>query len=97
MATTKLKMMKNKRLYLDEEVISLEDLKALPEYSVTIPTGVTIGKRWRCATQPFRMDEDNSEWLIKTYTEDPHNDNMALICSVWAVIEPDVPHRGSLR
>jgi len=84
------------RLYLDEEVISLEDLKALPEYSVTNPTGVTIGKRWRCATRPYRKVKDQSEWLIKTYTDDPHNDNMALICSVWAVIEQGVPHRGWL-
>lgn len=85
------------RLYLDEEAITLEKLKALPEYSMTNPTGVTIGKRWRCATQPDRMHEDNSEWLIKTYTEDPHNDNMALIVAVWAMVEPGVTHKGSLR
>ena len=84
------------RIYLDEEIISLEDLKALPEYSVTIPTGVTIGKRWRCATKPDRKHKDDSEWLIKTYADDPHNDNMALICSVWAVVEQGVPHRGWL-
>ncbi len=87
------------RLYLDEEVITLEELKALPEYSLTVPTGVTIGKRWRCATQPWntKYAHDTSEWLIKTYVEDPHNDNMALTVSVWAMIEPEVPHRGSLH
>ena len=84
------------RIYLDEEIISLEDLKALPEYSTTIPTGVTIGKRWRCATRPYRKVKDQFELLIKSYAVDLHNDNMALICSVWAVIEQGVPHRGWL-
>lgn len=84
------------RIYLDEEVITLGELRALPEYSVTVPTGVTIGKRWRCATQPDRRHKENTEWLIKTYTDDPHNDKMALICSSWAMKEDSVPHRGWL-
>lgn len=28
-------------------MISLADFLALPEYSMTLPTGTTIGKRWR--------------------------------------------------
>ena len=31
-----------------EVVISHAELRALPEYSCTIPTGTTPGKRWRC-------------------------------------------------
>ena len=30
-----------------EEIISREELAKLPEYSCSIPTGTTVGKRWR--------------------------------------------------
>lgn len=83
----------------EEEVISREDLIKLLEYSCSIPTGVTIGKRWRCTTRfPYRkLDQENIEWFIRTYVQDPHNENMALIVSVWAVDENHEPHRGDLR
>lgn len=29
-------------------VLSQAELHALPEYSHTLPTGTTIGKRWKC-------------------------------------------------
>jgi len=90
--------MTNKRLYLDEEIISRDDLKALLEYSCTTPTRATIGLRWRCASLgASRFDQENTEWLIKTYVQDPHRGNNALIAVVWAVSEPGVPHKGDLR
>ena len=33
-----------------EETISREELEKLPEYSCSVPTGTTVGKRWRCDT-----------------------------------------------
>ncbi len=83
----------------EDEVITREDLIALPEYSCTIPTGVTIGKRWRCSTKfPYRkLEDDQIEWFIRTYVQDPKDAKMALIVSSWAVDENHKPHRGYLR
>ena len=38
---------KRKGERMDDEVISVAALKELPEYSCSMPTGTTIGKRWR--------------------------------------------------
>lgn len=81
-----------KRLSRDEEVISREALKALPEYSVSVPTGKTIGKRWRCMVGDFQ----NPEWFIREYVEIGSEDSVG-IKSVWAVDENHEPHRGKLN
>jgi len=81
----------------EEEVISRKDLVDLLEYSTSIPTGVIIGKRWRCASKPRRQQHEITEWFIRTYVQDPHNENMALIVSKWAVDENHKPYRGDLR
>lgn len=82
-----------------EEVISRESLKELLEYSCTLPTGQTIGKRWRRATcgHPAETAEkrENSEWKIGTYIEHP-DPGLVGIEWVWAVSEPGTPHRGQL-
>ena len=76
-----------------EEVISLEDLRNLPEYSCSIPTGTTIGKRWRCCSD--RRHPDTTNWLIKTYATDP-DPKYVKILSAWAVDENREPHLGDL-
>ena len=76
-----------------EELISREKLQALPEYSITVPTGVTIGKRWRKATVVARLDpRETTEWLIGTYVESS-KEGYADVAWVWAVEAPGVPHR----
>lgn len=77
-----------------EEVISEADLIALPEYSCTLPTGTTLGKRWRCATK--YTDRDSTEWMIATYVEHPDPDRVG-IAWVWAVVEPGRPHVGPME
>lgn len=78
---------------MKEEVISHDDLASLPEYSYSVPTGVTIGKRWRCAK--YDDNREPIDWAIGEYVEssEPH---FADIKWVWAVSEPGSVHRGRL-
>ena len=76
---------------MDEEVITFEALKDLLEYSRSLPTGTTIGKRWRRATKWSRHALE-TEWQIGEYVERPDPDTVG-IKWVWAVVEPGVPHR----
>lgn len=49
-----------------------EEFKNLPEYSCTIPTGTTVGKRWRC-NQAFgtgRKPQWN-DWYMGEYVKHP--------------------------
>lgn len=45
-----------------------EAFSALPDYSCSIPTGKTIGKRWK-----RRRDytDESKGWLLGEYAEDP--------------------------
>lgn len=56
-------------------VMSLATLKALPEYSWTIPTGVYEGKMWRC----HAAEGDCYEWLLRWYDADPADAKCCLI------------------
>ena len=85
-----------------EEVISREDLRKLPEYSCSLPTGTTIGKRWRCDLTfnkkhhrviPF---DTPAEWKIGEYY-DIGSETRIGIRWVWAVSKPGVVHRGDLQ
>lgn len=77
----------------EEEVFTLSDLMALPEYSCSIPTGTTIGKRWRRATHYYSTDPAMmTEWWIGTYVEHPDEDRVGIEW-IWAVSEPGVPIR----
>lgn len=85
---------------LPEIVISRSDLQALPEYSCTLPTGTTIGKRWRRDTHivGIARPQDKpgpSEWVIGEYFDDGTPGMVAIRWS-WAVSAPGVPHRGKL-
>jgi len=51
-----------------EIVISRRELGKLPEYSCSIPTGTTIGKRWRRRTN---YNDPNSDWCIGEYVPYP--------------------------
>lgn len=46
--------------------MSEQEFEALPDYSSAVPTGTTIGKRWRRA-EPAR-------WLMGEYVPDPSGD-----------------------
>ena len=70
-----------------EEVISFEALKRMDEYSCSLPTLTTIGKRWRCAT---KYTGPRTEWKIATFVEHPNPERVGIEWA-WAVREPGVP------
>ena len=82
---------------MDEIVISRAELAALPEYSCSLPTGTTIGKRWRASTT-FGLPKESArveEWKIAEYVEHPDPDLVGIKWA-WAVVEPGRPHQGDL-
>lgn len=48
---------------------------ALPEYSASVPTGTTIGKRWRrlngAHDMAYKRAGGKCEWMIGAYEEHP--------------------------
>lgn len=44
-------------------VLTIGQLHDLPDYSMSLPTGTTPGKRWRRARWPW-LHADNDEWLL---------------------------------
>lgn len=83
-----------------EIVISRDELERLPEYSTSIPTGTTIGKRWRRNCNGVGIDgignwvepEGPPEWMIGEYVPDPR-DGYVGIKWAWAVDEEHELHR----
>ncbi len=45
---------------MDLVVLPLSEVNALPEYSCSLPTGTTIGKRWKCRTR-------QGTWVLGEY------------------------------
>jgi NTP pyrophosphatase (non-canonical NTP hydrolase) len=86
----------NRAKGFDEEVIALSDLKALREYSLSDPTGVRIGKRWR-ANLHFGREGIEPEWVICEYVAIAGQPDRAAIKRSWAMREPGVVWRGDLR
>lgn len=53
---------------------TLQYFKDLPEYSCSLPTGTTLGKRWRCAihVEPWgQITLPEIGWMIGEYYEIP--------------------------
>lgn len=76
-------------------VISREELAALLEYSTSLPTGTTPGKRWRRNVQVLRRPVGEAEWAIGEYG--PIEGNYIQINWYWALDENHDVHRGDLR
>lgn len=78
------------------------EFKALPEYSATIPTGTTIGKRWRrldgAHDHVAKAAGHKPRWIIGEYTE--HADPTKVGIKWWRPIivvpadtSPVIPYR----
>lgn len=50
----------------DRVFMTERELRELREYSTSLPTGTTPGKRWRRAVRPW-FDEPNDEWRMGEY------------------------------
>lgn len=80
---------------MKETVISKDALRALPEYSCSLPTGTTIGKRWRRNTG-FGRQRGIGNWVIGEYVPCSIPGQTGIDWS-WAVESPGNVHRGDLR
>lgn len=76
-------------------MISRSELAQLPEYSCSVPTGTTLGKRWRRNLNAYRPDRVGvpAEWVIGEYVAHP-DPTLVGIRWTWAVAELGAPHRG---
>lgn len=82
---------------IPELIISRADLAALGEYSCSLPTGTTIGKRWRRNLNAFRPDRAGvpAEWTVGEFVDIGDKENVG-IKWYWPVEVPGKPHRGAL-
>ena len=83
---------------MKETVISRAELAKLPEYSCSLPTGTTIGKRWRRDVHFNKPPAGRPapEWCIGEYFDDG-TPGMVAIRWTWAVDEQRNVHRGDPR
>lgn len=68
-------------------------LTQLPEYSTTLPTGTTEGKKWRKARRPWR-NEPEDEWLMGRYGRPYHDahEHAGRIPIIWRqIVVTDAP------
>jgi len=81
-----------------ETMLSRAELADLREYSCSLPTGTTIGTRWRRDVNAYRSDRRGvpSEWVIGEYFDDG-TPGMVAIRWTWAVDEERRVHRGDPR
>ncbi len=76
-----------RRLARGETVLTELDLDDLPEYSSSLPTGTTAGKRWKRRTR-------GGDWLVGEYVK--RADQIGIDWA-WAVAAPGSPHRAPDR
>jgi len=63
-------------------MLTQAEFDALPEYSCTLPTGTTIGKRWKCGI-PYGAPKANKKWSMGEYTP---CDEPGMVGLVWRKI-----------
>ena len=82
------------------QVITKKDLKELPEYSMSDPTEVVIGKKWRRDIHAYRFLHNlppvEPEWMICEYVPGSRPDTAKVIAR-WAVDANHNVHRGALE
>jgi len=76
----------------DEIRITESELAKLPEYSCSVPTGTTIGKRWKYDHNAYnpRKTSEEPEWYIREYVEHPTDPSLVRIKTTKvAFVVPD--------
>lgn len=68
------------------------ELDKLSEYSCSLPTGTTIGKRWKKNTNAYRGLPEGTlpAWWIGEYVEDPDPEMIGI---TWTRVRLMVPYR----
>lgn len=74
-------------------VLSKREFEDLPEYSCSLPTGTTIGKRWkRDRNFGRRSDRVGPEWDVAEYAE---SEIPGMVDIHWYDVE--IAHSGEVR
>lgn len=58
-------------------LIYRDDFQRLQEYSCTVPTGVYVGKRWKCNLNVYAPAEPN--WIMGAYETAAHDPSMCAL------------------
>lgn len=71
------------------ELIKLRraEFDALLEYSCTLPTGTTVGKRWKRRVPYQYGPGDKLEWFLGEYVEDPDPTKVGILWKRIQVVE----------
>ena len=65
--------------------LTQKELDDLLEYSCSLPTGTTIGKRWKCNTTAYRYNPlMKPHWIVGEYTE---HENPEKVGIVWRDVD----------
>lgn len=70
--------------------LTRDEFWALPEYSVSNPTGVVPGKRWRRHDGIHDPACKEPTWIIGEYVDEPQNNRCVIVWSIPAVVPDDV-------
>ena len=74
---------------VDVTRLTQAEFRELGEYSCSLPTGTTIGKRWKCNTNAFTacLRDKPPRWLMGEYYDLGPPDNAKEIGIRWTKIE----------
>lgn len=70
-------------------VMTAREFKDLGEYSCSIPTGQTIGKRWKCSDvyDPRRDRAKPLKWIMREYANHADPELIAIINREILIVE----------
>lgn len=72
--------------------LSQKEFDALPEYSCTLPTGTTIGKRWK---RGWPYQEPRTDWYLGEYAKSALPGMVDIIWRKISFVSPEgIPFRG---
>lgn len=84
------------KMSIETIVLTKKEFDSLPEYSCSIPTGTTIGKKWkrniyafdRAAHDP-RTGNKVEEWYLHEYIEHPNPNKVGISTKlIIAILKP---------
>lgn len=86
------------RIDSDGAYMTMDEFEGLPEYSCTVPTGTTVGKRWRREEPYHRQALGPRTWYMGEYGE-PGEDRQVPITwrQIFIVPEAGTYERGTTR
>jgi len=60
----------------DTILLTTDEFDSLPEYSSSLPTGTTIGKRWICKND---YDNESKGWVMGEYVDHPDPSKVGIL------------------